>query len=197
MYFSKIQKILLFASGLWFFGEGLFGPLFAVFTEKIGGDLLDITWAWSIYSIVLGLMYFFVGKLLSKSKKKEEIMVLGYFLNTLFTFSYILVHNSYQLFMVQIGLAIAESLSTPTWDSIFANELEEPGDSFLWGIAGGQSHFISGIAIAIGGLITYYISFNALFIIMGCIQAIATVVQSRIVLLKRKNALADLENQDS
>ena len=108
MYFSKIQKILLFASGLWFFGEGLFGPLFAVFTEKIGGDLLDITWAWSIYSIVLGLMYFFVGKLLSKSKKKEEIMVLGYFLNTLFTFSYILVHNSYQLFMVQIGLAIAE-----------------------------------------------------------------------------------------
>ncbi len=36
MNFSKIQKILLIASGLWFFGEGLFGPLFAVFTENIG-----------------------------------------------------------------------------------------------------------------------------------------------------------------
>ena len=188
MNFSKIQKILLIASGLWFFGEGLFGPLFAVFTEKIGGDLLDITWAWSIYSVALGLLYFFIGKTLRRSKYKEEIMVVGYFLNTIFTFSYVLVYNRYELFVVQIGLAIAESLSTPTWDSIFAKELEEPGDTFLWSIAGGQSHFISGIAIAIGGLITYYISFNALFIIMGSIQAIATIIQSRLVFLKRKNS---------
>ena len=188
MNFSKIQKILLIASGLWFFGEGLFGPLFAVFTEKIGGDLLDITWAWSIYSVALGLLYFFIGKTLRRSKYKEEIMVVGYFLNTIFTFSYVLVYNRYELFVVQIGLAIAESLSTPTWDSIFATDLEEPGDTFLWSIAGGQSHFISGIAIAIGGLITYYISFNALFIIMGSIQAIATIIQSRLVFLKRKNS---------
>lgn len=186
MNFSKIQKVLLFASGLWFFGEGLFGPLFAVFAEKVGGDLLDITWAWSIYSITLGLLYFLTGKILVKSKYKEEVMVFGYLLNTIFTFSYLLVHNSTQLFIVQIGLAIAESLSTPTWDSIFAKELEDPGDSFLWGIAGGQSHFVTGVAIAIGGLITYYISFEALFIIMGTIQAIATIIQSKIIFFKRK-----------
>jgi MFS family permease len=189
MKFSNIQKILLFASGLWFFGEGLFGPLFAVYAEKVGGDLLDITWAWSVYSIALGLLYFFNGKVLAKSKYKEEVMVFGYFLNTVFTFSYLLVHNSTQLFIVQIGLAIAESLSTPTWDSIFAKELEDPGDSLLWGIAGGQSHFVTGIAIAIGGLITYYISFEALFVIMGLIQAAATIIQSKILFFKRKNIL--------
>ena len=123
-------------------------------------------------------------------------MVLGYLLNTLFTFSYILVHNSTQLFIVHIGLAIAESLSTPTWDSIFAKNMDDPGDTQLWGIAGGQSHFFSGIAIAIGGLITYYISFNALFIIMGIIQAMATIMQSRILFLKKtgiSNQLNDTE----
>lgn len=196
MNFSKINRILLIASGLWFFGEGLFGPLFAVFTEKIGGDILDVTWAWSIYSVSLGLLYFLTGKLINRSKYKEEVMVLGYLLNTLFTFSYILVHNSTQLFIVQIGLAIAESLSTPTWDSIFAKNMDDPGDTQLWGIAGGQSHFFSGIAIAIGGLITYYISFNALFIIMGIIQAMATIMQSRILFLKKtgiSNQLNDSE----
>ncbi|MDE3143915.1 MAG: MFS transporter [Bacteroidota bacterium] len=185
MNFSKTQRILLFASGLWFFGEGLLGPLFAVFTEKIGGDILDITWAWSLYLITSGLLYFLFGKILNKSKYKEEAMVFGYFLNTLFTFCYIFVHNSKQLFLLQIGFAFAEAISTPIWDSLFAKNLENPEDSFGWGVAGGQSHLISGIAIAVGGLITYYISFNTLFITMGIIQATATIIQARLLLIKK------------
>ena len=43
MSLNKTTKILLIASSLWYFGEGLFGPLFAIYAEKIGGDILDIT----------------------------------------------------------------------------------------------------------------------------------------------------------
>ena len=186
MSLSKAQRILLFASGLWFFGEGLFGPLFAIFTEKIGGDLLDITWAWSIYSIALGLLYFLFGKILNKSKYRVHAMVFGYFLNAVFTFGYIFVHNTIELFIIQIGFAFAESLSTPTWDSLFAEQLDDPGDSFFWSLSGGQSHIVTGIAIAIGGLITYYISFNFLFIMMGCIQTIAMIMQARFLFLKKR-----------
>ena len=185
MKFSKVQKILLFASGLWFFGEGLFGPLFAVFAEKVGGDLLDSTWAWAIYSVALGLLYLLFGKILNHYKYKIEAMVLGYFLNAIFTFGYVFVHNTTELFIIQIGFAFAESLSTPTWDSLFAEHLEDPGDSFFWSIAGGQSHIVSGIAIAIGGLITYYVSFNFLFILMGTIQTLAALMQARLLFVKK------------
>ena len=186
MRLSKTHKILLLASSLWFFGEGLFGPLFAVFAEKIGGDVLDITWAWSLFLIASGLLYILFGKLLRNSKYKEEAMVFGYLLNTIFTFGYLFIHNSHQLFLLQFGLALAEAISTPVWDALFAKNLEETDDSLFWGIAGGHSHLVSGIAIAIGGLITYYISFQFLFIIMGSIQLIATILQSRILILKRK-----------
>ena len=63
MKLSKVQITLLFASGLWFFGEGLLGPLFAVFSQKIGGDILDITWAWSVYLILSGTLYIVFGRL--------------------------------------------------------------------------------------------------------------------------------------
>jgi MFS family permease len=112
-------------------------------------------------------------------------MILGYALNTLFTFSYLLVNNVMTLFLVQIGLGIAESLSTPIWDSLFANDLEDKNNTFLWGLATGHTHFVTGIAVAIGGLITYYISFQMLFIIMGSIQAIATLMQARLLLVKK------------
>jgi len=192
MRLTKTIKILLFASSLWYFGEGLFGPLFAVFTEKVGGDLLDITWAWSAYLIVTGLMYMLVGKVLSKSNYKEEVMVLGYALNTIFTFSYLLVDNVTTLFIVQIGLGIAESLSTPIWDSLFAGNLEESDDTFQWGLATGHTHFVTGIAVAVGGLITYFISFKVLFITMGSIQAIATLVQANLIFIKRNSKNSDL-----
>ena len=191
MNFTRAHKILLIASSLWFFGEGLFTPLFAVFSEKIGGDILDLTWALSLYLVLTGILYIVFGKLLQNSKHKEVALVIGYLLNTVFTFSYILVHNSTQLFLLQIGLAIAEALSTPIWDSLFAKYLERNDDSFFWGIAGGHSQLISGIAIAIGGLVIYYFSFNLLFIIMGCIQLTATIVQT--ALLFNKAAIARLK----
>jgi len=166
----------------------LFGPLFAVFSQKVGGDLLDITWAWSAYLIVTGLMYLFVGRALQNSKYQERVMVIGYALNTLFTFSYLMVDSVMTLFFVQIGLGIAESLSTPIWDSLFANDLDGKNNTFLWGLATGHTHFVTGIAVAIGGLITYYISFHMLFIIMGTIQALATIIQARLLFVKKTDS---------
>lgn len=176
---SRSAKILLFASSLWYFGEGLFGPLFAVFAEKVGGDIMDITWAWSLYLIVTGISYVAIGKIFNRTKWKSKLIVIGYALNTLFTFAYLLVDDTMGLLLVQVGLGLAEAISTPAWDASFASELEDTNDTFLWGIANGQSFFVSGIAIAIGGLIANYISFDALFILMGTIQLMATLIQAR------------------
>jgi MFS family permease len=184
MKLGRTTTILLIASSLWYFGEGLFGPLFAIYAEKIGGDMLDITWAWSIYLICTGLFYGLVGRMLMRSRFKAHVMVFGYGLNAILTLCYLLVHNTNQLFVVQIGLGIAEALSTPVWDELFASNLDEQRNTFHWSLASGHSHFVSGIAIAIGGLIAHYISFHALFILMGCVQTIATIIQSKLAFSK-------------
>jgi len=41
------ERSLLYGANFWYFSEGLLGPLFAVFAERIGGDVLDIAWAWA------------------------------------------------------------------------------------------------------------------------------------------------------
>ena len=178
---SRTTKWLLVASSLWYFGEGLFGPLFAVFSEKVGGDLLDITWAWALYLIITGIAYVAIGRIFNRSKWKYHLIVVGYGLNTLFTFAYLLVEDTTSLLLVQAGLGLAEAICTPSWDALFASDMEEQDNTFLWGIANGHTHFVSGVAIAVGGLIAYHFSFETLFILMGCIQLIATVIQYRII----------------
>jgi MFS family permease len=187
MRLSKITKILLWGANIWYFGEGLLGPLLAVFTEKIGGDILDISWAWAIFLIATGVCYIITGRLInSKSMKTKVIlMITGYGLNAVFTFCYLFVSNPEQLFIVQACLGVSEAIGSPTWDSLYAKSLNETNDGYAWGLAGGQSQIVTGIAILIGGSIIYYFSFQLLFIFMGLIQVAAAIIQARILLIRK------------
>lgn len=127
---STTTKWLLVASSLWYFGEGLFGPLFAVFSEKVGGDLLDITWAWALYLIITGIAYVAIGRIFNRSKWKYHLIVIGYALNTIFTFAYLLVDDTSSLLLVQAGLGLAEAICTPSWDALFATDMEEKTTPF-------------------------------------------------------------------
>ncbi|HVT86358.1 MAG TPA: MFS transporter [Chitinophagaceae bacterium] len=182
MKISPDIKILLLGANVWYFGEGMLGPLFAVYAERIGGDVLDITWAWATFLIMTGLIYILVGKLIKGEKSQAKAMVIGYALNALFTFGYLFVSSPWHLLIVQAGLGIAEAMGTPTWDALFATHTENKEDTFAWGLASGQAQIITGIAIIAGGLIVSYFSFKALFITMGCVQVFATIIQARILI---------------
>lgn len=181
---NKKIKSLLFGGNLWYFAEGMFGPLLAVFTERMGGDILDITSAWATYLLVTGFLTIYVGKI-SDKLDKAKIMIFGYALNAFFTFSYLLVDSSLDLFIVQAGLGVAAALATPTWNALYAEYEDKKKEGLEWGLASGAANIVTGISIIIGGFVLKYTSFEVLFIIMGSIQIVATIYQMRI-LRKRK-----------
>ena len=181
MALNKSIKILLYCGNIWYFGEGMLGPLFAVFAERVGGDILDISWAWATYLILAGLLYVVIGRITDVHKNKEKIMVYGYALNALFTFGYLFVSTPWHLFFVQAGLGIAAAMATPTWEALYAKHEDRRHDGFQWGLAGGTAQIITGVAIVVGGYIVNYVSFTALFMTMGIIQVIATIYQAQIL----------------
>ncbi len=181
MIINRNIKVLIYGSNIWALGEGMLGPLFAVFTERIGGDILDISWAWASYLIVTGVLHIIIGRLMDEKNNKAKIMVIGYALNALFTFGYLLVSSMWHLFIVQIGLGIAAALATPTWDALFARYEDKKHDTFEWGLVVGEGKIITGVALVTGGFIVSYFSFSALFITMGLIQVIATLYQAKIL----------------
>lgn len=181
---NRKTKSLLIADATWFFGEGMLGPLFAIFAGKIGGDILDISWAWATYLIVTGILIMVVGKI-SDRLNKNKIVFIGYALNTLFTFSYLLVYNQYTLLLVQAGLGISAALATPTWNALYAKYENKKQDGFIWGLADGTAQLFTGLAIIIGGFIVSIFSFNLLFIVMGVIQVFATLFLLPVLMDKR------------
>ncbi len=180
------EKILLYSSNLWSLGEGMLGPLFAVFSGRLGGSIMDITWAWAAYLIVTGFVVIVIGKLSDKHGTKEKLMVLGFALNAFFTFCYIFVSSPIELLFVQVGIGYATALATPTWQALYDKYSDSKHDGFIWGLASGQGYIATGIAMVVGGMIVSCYSFTALFVTMGIIQTIATIYQAKILIRQKE-----------
>jgi MFS-type transporter involved in bile tolerance (Atg22 family) len=177
----KEIRVLLIGANLWYVGEGMFGPLLSVYTERIGGSILDLTGAWSVYLLVTGLCMLVVGASADRPHAPARLMVAGYVLNAICTFAYLLVVTPSQLLLVQAGLGLANALATPTWDVLYSAQLPPNHSGMVWGMAHGMEYLITSVAILIGGYVVYLGSFTLLFSVMGMIQLIAAVYQAQIL----------------
>jgi len=178
---NKYTKLLFYGNIIWYLGEGMLGPLFAVFAGKVGGDVLEISWAWAAYLLVMGFVIIVAGKLSDGTLGKERLMVAGFAMNATFTFGYLLVSSPLHLLFVQAGLGVATALAMPTWEALYSKHQDRKHAGFEWGLAEGAGNMLMGLAIIVGGLVVTYFSFTALFLIMGTIQTIATIYQSQIL----------------
>ena len=182
---QRNERILLWSSNLWSLGEGMLGPLFAVFAQRIGGNILDITWAWAIYLGMTGVLTIVAGVVSDRIWQwcgRERLLVAGYALNALCTFGYLFVDTTVGLFLVQAGLGMALALSSPTWSALY--ERYSPGEEkagYTWGLVTGEQRLVLAVAILLGGYIVNHYSFTALFLTMGTVQVIATLYQARIL----------------
>lgn len=175
---------MLAGASFWWLGEGLFGPLFAIFAGRVGGNILDISWAWAIYLLVTGVLEMFIGRISDKIGH-AKLMVMGYALNAVFTFGYLFIHNTTGLFIVQAGLGVSLALADPTWDALYAKYEDRRRGGYIWGLEHGIEEIITGVSIFLGGLIVAYFSFTVLFLVMGLIQTIGAIYQAKILYLDK------------
>jgi len=159
----------------------MLGPLYALFAEKVGGDVLEISWVYAVYLVVMGVGVIVVGKF-ADEWGHGWLLVTGYGLNAVATFAYLLVSSMAGLLIVQVLVGVATALSEPTWYALYDKHSGDGDhDGLLWGLSSGLWYVARGIAMLIGGYIVAVHSFDALFIVMGTILTLATVSQARIL----------------
>lgn len=76
--FNKPIRILLVTKSLILVSGAMLGPIYALFVEKIGGDLLDASYAFGIYALAAGITTLISGKYADRVKENELIVVFGY-----------------------------------------------------------------------------------------------------------------------
>jgi hypothetical protein len=183
---KKRLGVLLWSNNLWYLSEGLLGATMVFFGQKVGGDLLNLSWAGALYYAANGLVEFMVGRFSRSEIVMERVMIVGFILNTIATFSFCWVETMYTFFLVQMIIGISRGLAGPTWDALYqmANTTDHVADA--WGRSRGFGSMFMAISIILCGYLVKESEqrFDRAFIIMGIIQAAATLVLWSIVRLR-------------
>ncbi|MBI4087277.1 MAG: MFS transporter [Candidatus Liptonbacteria bacterium] len=183
---SKTNRLLLATSYIGFLTVGLFGPIYAIFVKKIGGDILEAGASYGLFAIVSGIMILTLGRTTFFQKNLRLLVVIGFGLFTVGDLAYLFIQNPPQLFILQIFLGISEGFLEPAWDGLFSANLTEEQSVRFWAIwAGGKDIAMGAGALAGGALVAAY-SFTALFILLALLNAAGTIIVSRILWVKDK-----------
>ena len=179
-------KILLLSSFFMNLAAGLFGPLYAVFVQRIGGDLLTAGAAYASFSIALGIMIFFLSRWEDRVKHQEKLIVIARGLSVVGFIGYIFIRNPIDLFFVQIVFGVSEAIIVPAFDSLYSRNLDKKRYASEWGLWESMRAIVAGIAAITGGFVAQHYGFATLFVIMTVISVFSFVASLQFFMHKKK-----------
>jgi MFS family permease len=164
---NKALKILLFTNGLVLVAGAMLGPIYALFVDRIGGSLLDASFAGGIFALSAGIMSIISGKFSDSIKESELVVVLGYMLMGIGFISYIFVGSIWTLFAVEILFGLSVAIYAPAFDAAYSKHLNKKKAGSQWGAWESMNYFTAAVGALIGGFVVTYLGFNVLFVIMA------------------------------
>lgn len=183
---KKGLTFLLIADAFSNLGLGMIGPIYAIFVEKIGGDILDASWAFFSFTITAGVAIFLIGKWENRIHHKEKLVAGGYFLTSLGCLGYVFVQNQFELLVVQIILGLATAILNPAFDALYSHYVIREQETSDWGSWEASGFIMGACAALLGGYIVHFGSFNTLFLCMFAVEFIGFLISLSLFSAQKK-----------
>jgi MFS family permease len=172
---QKELKIILITSILLNVAAGFFGPLYAVFVENIGGDLVTAGSSFAVFTIASGILVFFISRWEDHVKHQEKLIIIGRGLTALAFFGYLFVNRPLHLFLVQGLLGVGLAIGGPAAQSVYTLHLDKGRYASQWGLWGALASIVAGLAAIVGGFLANVYGFRFLFAVMFIFSFLAFV----------------------
>lgn len=165
---NKPLKILLITDTLVLIAGAMIIPYYALFVEKIGGDILDAGLAAGVYAVVAGCAALAAGRWGDRVRRKEWIVGASYMVIALCFVAYIFVDSIWTLLGVQVVLGLAQAVYAPAFDALYTAHVGGPRTaSSRWGVWEASSFFAIAIGAVVGAALVHYGSFTGLLLAMA------------------------------
>jgi len=167
--FNRALRILITANTAMVFVIGLLAPFYAIFVQKIGGNIAFAGFSWAVFSIVAGVLTLLFGKWQLKVKEQELLLALGYLIRGLVFLSYAFMGSIAQLIFTQVLWGVGAALGTPAFDAVYSTHTSKEDSIVQWGQWEGIAAIATGFAAIIGGILIQEVGYPVVFIGMAVI----------------------------
>lgn len=167
VYLNKSLRILIIVNTSMIFIMGLFVPFYAIFVQKLGGDIAFAGFSWAVFSIVSGMLILAFAKWEVKVKEQELLMGLGYLLRGIVFLSYASMTTLSQLMITQVLWGIAAAIGMPAFDALYQAHTTKKESIIQWGSWEGIASIAVGAAALVGGILIQLFGYQSVFVGMA------------------------------
>lgn len=163
---NYLYRVLVSSYAISTFAEGILMPIYAIFVQKIGGDILEASGAIAIFLIVNGVATIAIHRIGWSQKHRRLLMVWGWLLWVIGIGSYFVVSSTVTLFITQVLIALGNAIADPAFDAELDDNIDTRLKSYEWGVFGAVQDVLNGIAAIVGGVIASVFGFKVLILCM-------------------------------
>jgi DHA1 family multidrug resistance protein-like MFS transporter len=165
---NKPLRILLAADTLVLIAGAMIVPYYALFVQKIGGDILDTGLATGAYAVAAGFATLAAGRWSDRVTRKEFIVAASYIVMALCFVAYLFVHSIWQLLIVQIVIGLAQATYIPAYDALYGSHVGGIRTaSSRWSFWEASNFFAIAIGALAGATIVRSAGFSGLLLTMA------------------------------
>lgn len=164
---NRPLRILLVTNALVWIARYMLGPIYALYVEEVGGDLLDAGLTGAVFALSAGLTVLVSANYADKIRESKSILAIGYAAMGIGFLLYLFVDSMATLLMVQVIIGFGEAFYSPAFDSLYSSHLNRHKRARQWGVWEAMFYFTSAGGAAIGAYIASSFGFHALFYTMA------------------------------
>lgn len=179
--FNDVIKRFIIADLVWLAGWGLISPVFAVFVLKQvdGATIITLGTSAALYWVLKSIIQIPVALAIDRTPSERDdylVLVISLMLAGLTAFSFILVRETWQLYLVQALQAVSFGLYIPSYSAIFARHLDKRHRALEFSVDSAAVGIATGLAGLVGSIIVKEWGFNPLFFATAVLCFVAAII---------------------
>ncbi len=179
-YKNPALKALLVADALVLAAAAMLTPIYAVFVQDVGGDILDAGLTAAALAFGSAIASLVAGRFADGLRNKRILIVIGYAVTGLGFFLFTTVSGVLFLAAVQVIIGLARAFAEPAFDALYSMHLDKKKEAEEWGAWEGMAYFVGGVGALVGAAVVSYTSFDTLFLIMAGLCFVSAVYMFRV-----------------
>lgn len=179
--FNGVVKRFIAADLMLWAGWGLIAPVFAIFVldQVRGATVVTLGIIAALYWILKSIIQIPIALMIDRTPNEKDdylVLVISLMLGGLTAFSFILVREVWQLYLVEALHAVSFGLYIPAWSGIFARHLDKSHRALEFSLDSAAVGIAMGIMGLIGGVIAQNFGFSAIFFIASLLCFISAII---------------------
>lgn len=173
---KSVVLLLLSSNFLTVFGWALLTPLYALYATKLGATPQAVTFTWSFYTLLAGILMITLGWAEDHIKHKHRLLSLGYAIQSIGVGALFFAGNLEELFIALGIYAIGTGIVMPIWKVMYAKSEHTGKEATEWGFFHGMNTLLISAAAAASGCLYVAFGFKGIIGLMVATHAAATIV---------------------